>query len=53
MDDLAVGFKKYIPGAGTTAADSSAAAVVAESSKLVKFRGTVIDIEKLVEKLDK
>jgi hypothetical protein len=51
---LAVGFKKYIPGAGATAgAGSGESSVVAESSKLVKFRGSVIDLEKLVEKLDK
>lgn len=46
--ELASGFKQYVPGT-----EMESAASTGETNKLVKFRGTVLDIEKLMEKMDK
>jgi hypothetical protein len=52
VDELAKGFKQYIPGGGE---EAGAAAAGGETTveKLVRFRGTLVDLEKLMEKLDK
>jgi len=50
--ELAAGFKQYVPG-GATDASTDAVAATMETNKLVKFRGSVLDIEKLMEKMDK
>ena len=49
--ELASGFKQYVPG--TEVEGREDASPTLETNKLVKFRGTVLDIEKLVEKMDK
>lgn len=56
--ELASGFKAYVPGQQSpqdadNAAASSQPNAVPDNIKLVKFRGSVLDIEKLVEKMDK
>lgn len=50
--ELAAGFKQYVPG-GAPDASTDAVAATMETNKLVKFRGSVLDIEKLMEKMDK
>jgi hypothetical protein len=54
VEDLAKGFKQYVPGAGDATAGAAAhASNETPVEKLVRFRGTVIDLEKLMEKMDK
>jgi hypothetical protein len=55
VEELAKGFKQYIPGGGKGEAGGAAGAAGGETAveKLVRFRGTVVDLEKLMEKLDK
>jgi hypothetical protein len=53
VEELAKGFKQYIPGGGKGEAGGAAAGGETAVEKLVRFRGTVIDLEKLMEKLDK
>lgn len=54
--ELASGFRQYVPGtdqaAGADAASDSSPLSL-DTNKLVKFRGSVLDIGKLVEKMDK
>lgn len=45
--DLAMGFKKFLPAAAGASASSSS------EEHIVTYKGTVIDVEKLQEKLDK
>jgi hypothetical protein len=52
VEELAKGFKQYIPGAGKEGGGAAAGGETAVE-KLVRFRGTVVDLEKLMEKLDK
>jgi len=51
--ELASGFKQYVPGCSQQEGATGAAQPTTETNKLVKFRGSVLDIEKLVEKMDK
>ncbi len=53
MEELAKGFKQYIPGGGKEAGGAAAAGGETAVEKLVRFRGTLVDLEKLIEKLDK
>ena len=48
IDDLASGFKKFIPGV-----ESSRASEVNLADNMVQYKGSVIDVAKLQEKLDK
>ncbi len=52
VEELAKGFKQYIPGGGKGEAGGAAGGETAVE-KLVRFRGTLVDLEKLMEKLDK
>ena len=53
--ELASGFKQYVPGSQSNGGGDTApaAASALETNKLVKFRGSVLDLEKLMEKMDK
>jgi len=48
IDDLASGFKKFIPGV-----DNNTASEVNLADNMVQYKGSVIDVAKLQEKLDK
>jgi len=54
--ELATGFRQYVPGTeqrAAAASDSAETPLPLDTNKLVKFRGSVLDIGKLVEKMDK
>jgi len=47
LTDLALGFRKFIPSDGTIGTEAQ------QSEHIVKYKGSVIDVAKLQEKLDK
>lgn len=51
--ELTSGFRKYLPAAASSGDGAVQSGETPQTNKLVKFRGTVLDLEQLMDKLDK
>ena len=58
--ELSAGFRQFLPSGGKDNGQQAAgvsggqdSAIAPQTNKLVKFRGSVLDLEQLMDKLDK